>query len=162
MLIAEFHLSTPVLRDALAAAPEVTADLERTIEGETTRIEFFARGDDLTRFEDAIGDDESVADVRVLGEGPDFRFYRATLAAPATHRTTYHAFEQTGAHPVSASGDHTGWNFRVQFPDREALAGYRDSCRERNVSFTLHALYERADPRAEADEHGLAGDHGAV
>lgn len=162
MLIAEFNLSTPVLRDALAAAPEVTADLERTVEGETTRIEFFARGDDLTRFEDALGNDPSVEDIRVLGEGPDFRFYRATLAREATRRTTYHAFAETGAHPVSAHGDHTGWNFRVQFPDRAALARYRDSCRERDVSFTLHALYERADPRSEADEYGLAGDQGTV
>ncbi|WP_073306427.1 bacterio-opsin activator domain-containing protein [Halobaculum gomorrense] len=162
MLIAEFTLSTPVLRDALAAAPEVTADLERTVEGDTTRIEFFARGEDLTRFEDALGNDASVEDVRVLGEGPDFRFYRATLAPETTQRTAYHVFADTGARPVSASGDHTGWNVRVQFPDRAALAAYRDSCRERNVSFTLHALYERADPHAEADEHGLAGDQGTV
>lgn len=162
MFIAEFHLSTPVLRDALAAAPEVTADLERTVEGETTRIEFFARGDDLTRFEDALGNDASVADIRVLGEGPDFRFYRATLERATTRRTTYHVFEDVDAHPISAYGDHTGWNFRVQFPDREALATYRDSCRDRNLSFTLRALYERADLHPEADDYGLSGDHGAV
>lgn len=162
MIIAEFNLSTPVLRDALASAPEVTVDLERTVEGESTRIEFFARGDDLTRFEDGLAADGSVEDVRVLGEGPDFRFYRVTLADEARERTSYHAFEETDAHPVSARGDHTGWNFRVQFPDREALAAYRDRCRERDVSFTLHALYERADPRPDADEYGLAGDQGAV
>ncbi|UIP00382.1 hypothetical protein Hbl1158_03150 [Halobaculum sp. CBA1158] len=162
MLIAEFHLSTPVLRDALASAPEVTADLERTVDGDRTRLEFFARGDDLTRFEDALSNDASVDDVRVLGEGPDFRFYRATLAREAHERTTHHVFGDTGARPVSAQGDHTGWSFRVQFPDRESLATYRDTCRERDVSFTLTSLYERTDPHGERDDHGLAGDQGAV
>ena len=161
MLIAEFHLSTPILRDALATAPEVTVDLERTIDTEPARVEFFARGDDLTRFEDGLDSDESVDDVRVLGEGPEFRFYRATLTEEAHARTTYRKWLDLEAVPVSAVGDHSGWNYRFQFPSRDALAEYRDACRDLDITFTLHGLYERSDP-SPTDEHGLAADHTAV
>ena len=162
MLIAEFHLSTPILRDALAAAPQVTVDLERTIDAEPARLEFFARGDDLTRFEGGLESDASVDDVRVLGEGPDFRFYRATLTDEAHERTTYRKWLDLDASPVSAVGDQNGWSYRFRFPSREALAEYRDACRELDITFTLHGLYERSDPHPGADEHGLANDREAV
>lgn len=154
MFIAEFTLSTPILRDALGAAPGTTVDLERTSGSRPTRLSILARGQDLNRFEDAMACDESVQEAAVQARGPAFGQYEVTLTPDAEDRTTNPWWQDEGIEPMSATGSNQGWSFRMRFPTREALSNYRDLCRDRNVSFTLHDLYAR-ETLPEDDEHGF-------
>ena len=145
MLIAEFTLSTPVLRDALAAAPGTTVDVERSTNGPPTRLSVLARGTDINRFEDALSHDDSVRASEVRARGGSFGQYEVTLTAAAEGRSPTVWSRTEKLEPLSGIGSHQGWEFRMRFPDREALAAYRDRCRDRDIAFTLHDLYRRTD-----------------
>lgn len=157
MLIAEFSLSTPVLRDALAAAPGTTVELERSTGGPPPRLCVLARGPDLNRFEDALAHDDSVRSSDVTARGPSLGQYDLVLAAEAGQRSLPLAAAE-GAEPLDGVADNEGWEFRMRFPDRAALDAYRADCRSRDVSFTLHDLYERADEEATLDAPAVPGN----
>jgi hypothetical protein len=145
MLIAEFTLSTPVLRDALAAAPGTTVDVERSTNGPPTRLSVLARGTDINRFEDALSHDDSVRASDVRARSGSFGQYEVTLTAAMEGRSPTVWSQAEGVEPLSGVGSNQGWEFRMRFPDREALAAYRNRCRERDIAFTLHDLFRRTD-----------------
>jgi hypothetical protein len=145
MLIAEFTLSSPVMRDALGEAPGTTVELGRVASERPTRVSVLARGQDMNRFEDALTRDRSVEEVAVRGRGPAFGEYEVTLTRETEERTTSQWWESQGLEPLSVAGTSQGWNVRMRFPSRESLATYRDICRERDLSFTLHDVYQREE-----------------
>ena len=149
MLIAEFSLSTPVLRDSLAAAPGTSVEVERTTGGPPPRLSVLARGNDLNRFEDALSHDDSIRSSDVLARSDALGQYEVELSMAAGERSLLLATAE-GAEPLDGVADNKGWEFRMRFPDRAALSAYRDRCRSRDVSFTLHDLYERADGEPDA------------
>lgn len=155
MLIAEFTLSSPVLRDALGAAPGTTVEVDRVEHEHPTRVAMLARGQDLNRFEEALALDDSVEKVAVRGRGPAFGEYEVTLTSAVEERTTNGWWKGQQVEPLSVVGSNQGWDLRMRFPSRDALAAYRDVCRDRDIAFTLHSIYGREDV-AEADALGLA------
>jgi len=160
MLIAEFSLSTPVLRDALAAAPGTSVEVERTTGGPPPRLSVLARGNDLNRFEDALAQDDSIRSSDVLARSDALGQYEVELSTTAGGRSLLVTTVE-GAEPLDGVADNKGWEFRMRFPDRAALSTYRDRCRSRDVSFTLHDLYERTDTEQEAvDAPATPGNSG--
>ncbi len=146
MHIAEFTLSTPVLRDALAAAPGTTVELEHSTDTPPPRVTVLARGHDINRFEEALRLDDSVRSSEIQARGASLGSYEVTLTAAAKKRAPVTWSHADGVEPLSAVGTNQGWEFRMRFPDRAALSAYRDRCREHDVAFTLHGLYSRTAP----------------
>lgn len=143
MHIAEFTLSTPVLRDSLAVAPGTTVELEHSTDGPPPRISVLARGPHLNRFEQALAHDDSVQSSEVKARSTSHGQYEVTLTADAAKRAPSTWSHADGVEPLSGIGTSQGWEFRMRFEDDAALSSYRDHCREQNVAFTLHGLYSR-------------------
>lgn len=143
MHIAEFTLSTPVLRDALAAAPGTTVELERSSDGPPPRLSVLARGPDINRFEEALAHDDSVVSSEIEARSASLAQYEVTLSADTAERAPSTWSHAEGLEPLTGVGTSQGWEFRMRFDDRAALSAYRDRCREHDVTFTLHGLYTR-------------------
>lgn len=157
MHIAEFTLSTPVLRDALAAAPGTRVELEHSTDGPPPQLSVLARGPDINRFEQALGHDESVSSSEVQARTPSLAQYELTLSASVTERAPSTWSHGGEVEPLSGVGTAQGWEFRMRFEDCAALSAYRDRCREHDVAFTLHDLYSRDESADTQVEPALSG-----
>lgn len=151
-LIAECVLDPPVLREALAAVPEMTVHYENeTIPSDgPARLVFRAGGGDFEAFEDAMNRDSSVADWAFLAPVDGERLYRIDLAREIEPEITYTSIVELDGFIIGATGTHEGWLVRIQFPDREAFASYREICRENGMTFRLENLYRVTDARGGA------------
>jgi hypothetical protein len=154
---AEFTLSTPVLRDALAAAPGTTVELVHSSEGTPPQLSVLARGADINWFEEALVHDDSVRSSEVQARSSSLAQYEVTLSAAAGERAPMTWPHADGVEPLSGVGTSQGWTVRMRFDDCASLSASRDRCRERDVAFTLHDLYSREKSVESHIEPPLAG-----
>lgn len=142
---AEFSLSTEQLSLAptFSAAPSVELHVEQEYRmSPTAPIVFcWVRGEDLDTFEEALTNDETVTDVRLLHDSDNWRFYhmRLTGAAPVV---THDTWIELGAMRLSMCYADNRWNIRMYFPDRDALNTFHSFCNDHNLDFKLSNLYE--------------------
>ncbi|WP_158237379.1 helix-turn-helix domain-containing protein [Halegenticoccus soli] len=143
MIVADFHLATPVLGSALAAAPDVALALDRVYETERIplRMQFRACGEGVEEFDAALPDDPTVADYALLAETDDAPRYRIELSEEGCRSATYDAWAELDGVLLNGTGTPDGWEMRMRFPDHDALITYRERCRERDVGFSLRGLY---------------------
>lgn len=152
-LIVEFELSTPILREAAAAASQLS--IEQVYESETgaTKLVFWATSRDFGTVESALETDSSVDEYTLLERMAEKSLYSASLTEWGSERLT---------HPAAASYDIafleitvTGdTQIRARVPSRDALFAYRESCRERDVPFRLQRIYHESGP--ERSQYGLS------
>ena len=151
-LLAEFRLRLPLLRRTFQRVPHVDVAVEQELafDGTETLLTIYARGDCLDAFEHAMSDDGTVTDVVPLGVvGETERRYR--LRVPKAH-TSYWKWAEQGAVLLDAKRCEDEWTLRMRFPDRAALAEFREYCREQGWRFDLGYL-KGADSH-EADDTG--------
>lgn len=142
MVIAEFRLDSPALRRALDRAPETTAVYEEVYEeDDSVRFLFWAEGGDLESFEQGLEEDPTVATSLDLVSTQDRRLYRVTSSDLGYDVVTFPVWRRLDLVPLEIEGTCEGWQFRMRFPDRDALADYRDACREKDLGFELDAVY---------------------
>ncbi|WP_323190129.1 bacterio-opsin activator domain-containing protein [Halostella sp. PRR32] len=153
--IAEFsHPSTEfVLGRALQEDPGVTVEVERIVADTTNRVTpfFWARGDGIDEFHDALRTDPSVKDVRRLDDSSEGRFYRAEWDENA--EPLVYALDDVGATILDAVGDDGKWHVRILFPDDESLAEFHDLCAAYDLSFELVRLYKADTTSDPAVQH---------
>lgn len=146
-LIAEFSVESPefVLYDATKACPEVTTELVSQVNVDEYQLSlFWANGDDLDAFEAAMEDDETVEKFETYTDFGDRRFYRVHIS-DSVDVVAYPVWVRIGATRLETiGGDGGSWN-RYRFPDREAFREFREWCRDKDVEFTLHALYPETE-----------------
>jgi hypothetical protein len=157
-LIAEFSLRSPdlVLASALAAAPNVTVELEQQMAAEFDApvFVFWAFAGDFERLEAGLDRDETVTEYTVIEELGDRQLYRARLDCEDAC-AIYPVYQRLGASPLAATGSADGWQRRVRFPDRDAVVEMRKYCADNDVDFRLNRLYTPGDSALE-DEFGLS------
>lgn len=151
-LIAEYAIDPPVLREALAAVPEMTVHYENeTLPGsQRARLVFRAEGGDFDAFEAAMDRDPSVAAWTYLASIDDDRLYRIDLAHDVEESMTYGAIVEMDGFVLVGTGTHEGWTVKIQFPDRDALSAYRDVCRESGMDSRLLNLQHVTDEQSNA------------
>lgn len=143
MLVVEFRTDSPILRDALAHAPETTASYEemyRTDDGIV--FLFWVAGDDLTAFEEGLAIDPTVTDSAELSESDTRRLYRVTLTERGESVATFPSWGALEISLLEARGTYDGWDFRSRMPNRDTLRRFRETCEEKNVRFRLSSVYE--------------------
>ncbi|WP_210424081.1 helix-turn-helix domain-containing protein [Halorussus ruber] len=153
----EFAVSSPVLRDARDAVPDMefeTEDVRQTSE-EGQKYVFWASGDDFDAFEAALDEEPTAADYNLLVNLCDRRLYRVTLSPAAPERTTHETAARYDITFLDVTADATESQIRARVPDREALLAYRDAFRENNLPFRLIGIYDRAGENADADQFGI-------
>jgi len=159
-LIAEFSLRSPdlVLASALAAAPNVTVELEQQMatEFDAPVFVFWAFGGDFERLGTGLERDETVREYTVIEELGDRKLYRARLDCEDVC-AIYPVYQRLGASPLTATGSADGWQRRVRFPDRDAVVEMRQYCADNDVDFRLNRLYTPGDSELE-DEFGLSAE----
>ena len=157
-VIAEFEKEARVLRDTLAAVPDVTVTVDgvQWLPESPTKVHFEAGGGDLDAFERALADDPTVTAFRRLSDVANGRLYSATLSSDGRDESTYHLVaDQDGlVLHMTARGDTA--RIRARFPTREALFAYREACQARGIAFRLDRLFtEEPGATAGADRFGL-------
>lgn len=145
MTIAEVHVSHPqfVLGPTLRAAPDVYIRRESQpvpVGGTDTLLLFFTAAGEFEGFDEALTDDPTVTDARLLAELPDKRVYRVQLTDRSKLLT--YKLAELGIYLFEISHDDDGWLLHVLLPDLDALAAFREYCAAEDVSFRVKAMYQ--------------------
>jgi len=150
-LVAEFSVPTDdfALDSALDAVPEMRVEVERLASHSREWVMPFvwATGGDFDAFEEALADDETVADARTLD-----RFDGGSLLAVRWAETVESLVDaMTDRHAVvqEAVADDE-WFLRLRFADGRHLSSFRDHF---GSDFELYRKYRTSEPRS--DEFGL-------
>ncbi|WP_379794095.1 helix-turn-helix domain-containing protein [Halomarina halobia] len=156
MIIVEFALDHPILRDALDRVPETTVQWERSdaVDGGRVRVLVWAEGDDLDAFEAALADDPTVAAPSRIVEIGGRRLYLTELRGEGLRASVYPLIVEEGGIIRDLTATREGWEFRVLFPTQRSLDRFFGFCSERGFRFEVHRVYEeRGD--GEASDYGL-------
>ena len=147
-VIAEFTLDPTRLSFATALSADSTVEIEVEREYGTRSampvVFCWAHGDDLDGFERLLTEDETVTDVHRVSDAGDRRLYRLRLTGVAPV-VTYDSWIDLGAARFEMRYADGRWRARMCFPDREALAAFREFCLDRDLDFRLNRLYD-SDP----------------
>ncbi|MFC6724554.1 helix-turn-helix domain-containing protein [Halobium palmae] len=155
MIVVEFRLGTPALRETLSRTSEVRVEWERsdTADGERVHLLFWAEADgtdEFGAFEAALEDDPSVTAPTALVEVGGRRLYRAELRGEALERAVYPVLVEIGAVVRAVTVTASGWECHIAFPDRAAVDRFFDHCDEHGVETTVHRLYQERGEGSES------------
>ncbi|KTG10319.1 hypothetical protein AUR64_12140 [Haloprofundus marisrubri] len=145
--IAEFVIPVEefVLGDVLSSASGLEVAIERLVVHTEGGLVPYIRvvGDDLSSFGDALEDDRTIADVRLIESFEGERLYRVHWVAETDALEA--ALNPIDASIVRAVAGERYWHLRGLFADREALASFYDACRAA-YSIELDNVYDRRNP----------------
>lgn len=148
MLVVEFHVDSPILRRALARAPDTEVAYEQQYQTEDGIVLlFWAAGSDLEGFAEGLPDDPTVTNEARLAETQERRLYRATFTDYGERVATFPSWRELDASLLDSTGSSDGWDIRMRVPDRAALVAYREACTIAGIDFRLDAVYEATDSR---------------
>ncbi|WP_424004646.1 helix-turn-helix domain-containing protein [Haloarcula salina] len=153
MIIAEFTIDHPVLREPLSSVPGTKAEWEQTYEraGEPPQMTVWITTGDFEAFEAALSNDTGVTNPTVLADVGDRRLYRVELTDLGRATNLVPEILDAGGVFERAIGSSEGWRCRVQLPDRGGLADIAEFCRDNGLDFTFERLYSRADSEVQSD-----------
>ena len=158
MLIVEFRIDSPILRDAVSSVPGLAVVVEQlyVTEDDEIRLLFWAEDGDYAAFEAALDADPTATNRKVLAATESRRLYRVDLTEYGRQRTAYPGWGDLDIVPLHLHLDDDEWDARMQIPDRETLARYRKRCEELGLSFELESIYEVADGPGEGADATLS------
>lgn len=154
MLIVEFDLDSPILREALERTPEMTVTTEEVyrISDDEIRYLFWADGGDVEAFESALATDPTVTNLTELTALPSRRLYRVDFTERGIMGASFPVWSELDVVLLESRGTHQGWQLRMRFPNRDRLADYREYCRLNDIRFDLQAVYDEAKRAHESDD----------
>lgn len=137
----------------LEAVPDMVLRFEdaRSDLGDAPGVIFWASGDDFETYEAALADSPEVTDYERLTALSDRRLYRVTFADAVRQRLLHSVIVENDITILELTMTAERMRVLARFPTREALAAFRDACRERGMEFGLRQLY---------DEESVANDGG--
>ncbi|MFC7079793.1 helix-turn-helix domain-containing protein [Halorussus caseinilyticus] len=155
--VAEFVVSSPILRETRKVVPEMTFETEdvRRMPDSSQKFVFWASGDDFDAFESGVEDDPTVADYCLLADLGDRRLYRVTLSESVAERMTHSVAVERDITFLDVTADTTESRVRARVPNRDALCAYRDACREMGFPFRLVGIYDESETNADGQQYGV-------
>lgn len=152
-IIVEFTVRSPdlVLHDAMAAAPDVSLNVE-SVDGvppEDIVTVVLATGDDLDAFDDAIRADPTVTQIQLLDAFPAANLYRYRVSDEMDIHL-YTRWIELGAAQINVEASGGDWFMQVRFPDRGTLRDFQDYCDANGVEFQLQRIYNERTPSERA------------
>jgi predicted DNA binding protein len=149
-IIADFSVKSVdfALSQSLTAAPGTVVEVERVVAMLEDRVMpyFWVTRGDLSKFEDALYQDDSVDGVTVVDDVDDARLYRAEWTENV--ETIVYAYTEIGATILRAVGKNDRWELRMRFDDSEKLFDFRGYCDGHGIGFELLQLHEQKQPMA--------------
>lgn len=154
-VIAELALSSPtlVMTPTIEANPSarVCIQFQPAMDPERRRFFVLVEGGDFDAFDDALADDYTVAEPTVLAEQDGVRMYRLGLSEDVIAVTP--TVTELGGMVLEMYSTGGLWLVKLQVPDRDALAAFREFCLDSGIEYQLERLY-RTEP-TRSDDHGL-------
>lgn len=145
MLIVEYRTDGPLLKTALERAPGMTLRVEEEYETEgASTVIFWAEGGDFEAFEDGLDADDSVVRPKQLAETQTRRLYRIVRSEAARDTSMVASKIDLDLVGLESRATNEGWWARMRFPDRSALAEYRDVHRDRGFPFRIERIYRES------------------
>lgn len=149
MIIVEFRLDHPILRETLQRVPamEITWERSDAIDESRVRILVWASGGDFEAFEAALEDDPTVAmPSRVIAVG-DRRLYQTELVGEGLRTSIYPLLVEEGGVIQNLTATSAGWEFRAAFPDRSSFGRVHEFCLDHGIGLDIDRLFdERGAP----------------
>lgn len=152
MIIVEFSLDHPILRETLQSVPEMRLRWERSDPfDDHIRVLLWAEGGDFGDFEEALEDDPTVSSPLRTIDVDDRRLYELDLVEQGRETSVYPLMIEEGGiiHELTATRE--GWKFRAGFPDRDSFRRFDGFCRDHGIEMDVHQVYEQ---RAGSDNRG--------
>lgn len=151
MILVEFAMDHPILRETLSNVPDMRLRWERSDPmDDRIRVLLWAVGGDFDAFEQGLADDPTVSPPLRVIEFDDRRLYQLELVDEGNETSIYPILVEEGGVIHELTATHEGWEFRAAFPDRRALRRFREFCRDHGIGLDLHGLYEQRDDPAGA------------
>jgi predicted DNA binding protein len=140
------------LYDCLVAVPDLELDVERVVAHDDERVMPFVwvssdHMDDVAR---AFENDASIENVELLSDLGEERLYRMDWITRI--EVVVQILVEADATVLDAFGTDSRWEFRILFPEREALSATHDFCEENALTIDIRNTYEM-----DADRHGRFG-----
>lgn len=147
MIIADYSLDHVILRETLEQSPSSTVTWEESHTGPADQRRFLAwvESDNFDAFDRGIGEDPSVVHPEVLTEPTGRRLYRFDLTADAAKTDIMPLLIEVGGVHRELVATSDGWRNRTQFPDRQAFERVYQFCRDHDISFAFHRIWEQTD-----------------
>ena len=145
MLTCECHLTAPVFDASVAATDDVRVSLDQQLVAGTGDVSWvvWARGNDVTAFEEGLDADPTVADHAVIGGDRRRRLYHVHLSRSGRELTVSPCLTEANGQFLDATRHDGRWTVRLRFPDREAVGTFFECCADRDgVTASLTRLYE--------------------
>ena len=140
------------LHDTLVAVPDVEFDVERVVAHDDERVMPFVwvSSDHMDEVERAFENDASIENLELLSDLGGERLYQMDW----TERTevVVQILVEADATVLDAFGTDGRWEFRILFPEREALSTTHDFCEENDLTIDIRNIYEM-----DVDRHGRFG-----
>jgi len=156
-LLVELRLDSPLLRDALGRAPDVSiSHEEQYLTDDGINYLFWAETDggeagdsdgDFTAFEAGLDADPTVRNVAQLADTESGRLYRVTFTDHGEQFTTFPVWGELDISLLDSMATDEGWEVRMRMPDRGALREFRSVCADRDVPLELVSIYDERDAR---------------
>lgn len=156
MIIVDFRVDYPILRQTLRNTPEMEIKWEqsdRTAEG-SHQILFWAEGGNFEAFEEELEADPTVTNPTCAIEIGDQRLYRVELQDESQRTSIYPVLVEEASILQEVTATRRGWEFRAAFPDRAGFSRFRDYCRAREIDFDVRRFYEERE-RLDSPRFGL-------
>ncbi|SDC02829.1 helix-turn-helix domain-containing protein [Natrinema hispanicum] len=148
MLLTTFRIDYPILRTALAHAPDIEITWERSdlIGDGTQQLLVWADGPAFGTFEAGLEADPTVKPPTRVVEFDERRLYQLELTPEGRRASVYPTVVETGAILQDATATEKGWDIRAALPDEETLDQYHAFFTGRDFDVELKQLYEDWNP----------------
>ena len=101
--------------------------------------------DDREGIETALSEDPSIDDFRLIADLDGEWLYQMNWIDHID--TLVQILVEEEGSVLAADGDNTWWRLRVLFPERDSLSRTYDYCRESDLTFDIHRIYQLDDGR---------------
>ena len=144
-MIVEFDIDSDVLSHALRHASDTTVVVDQLDASDSIPLRnlFWAAGDDVEAFEDALAEDPTITSFERITEENGSRLYRVQYAEEVPEVAAYRALVALDGAILHAENDGDGWLVRMRFPTREAIAAFCERCWDADFDLQIRAVYDQ-------------------
>lgn len=141
MISVEFRLQHPLLHETLRAVPDQEVTWVRNVQAEEGRTMLIWTTDyDVDEFEDALAADPTV---RLRKQIADDRqcLYQVEITDEGARTDLFPLLVDTASVVETATITADGWDCHFVFPDETALDEFFDTCRTRDIDFSIERIH---------------------
>lgn len=147
LVIAEFTMDHPILREPLRRVPGIQArwGLTQDQVGGPTQMTVWIAADDFEAVDEALEDDPGTTNPTVLAEQGDRRLFRVDFTELGRETNILQIVVENGGAARYGLGTNDGWTIHTEFPNREGVERLYQFCRDHDIAITFHRIFEQTE-----------------